>query len=133
MQKYKGKTIGYLIKKAEKEFNKFIRLRDNGKPCIACGKFNTLQAGHFYPCGGYSGLRFLEDNVHGECARCNAWDEGHLIGYHDNLIDRIGLDAVNDLKQAAKEYKADGSFKWQRSELIEIIEKYQQRNKVSDR
>ena len=66
----KPKTTGQLIKQLQPIFNKYIRLRDEKKPCISCGEYSDKKdAGHFWAVSGYSGLRFDEDNVHGECAR----------------------------------------------------------------
>jgi hypothetical protein len=82
-----------------------------------------MNAGHFFPVKGYDGLRFDEFNVNGECVSCNSFNEGHLIGYNDNLKNKIGLKALNKLKQRAKEYKMNG-YKWARFELEEMIKKY---------
>ena len=125
----KAKTTSKLVQDLQKHFNKFIRQRDKDLPCISCGEFKELQAGHFFAVKGYSGLRFDEDNVHGECAGCNCYNESHLIHYQDNLIKKIGEDRVNALKERAKEYKLNG-IKWQRYELLEQIEKYKELNKL---
>ncbi len=117
----KTKTVGKLKKELQKIFNTYIRQRDEGKPCISCGQYNKLQAGHFYAVGGYDGLRFNEDNVHGECARCNCWDESHLIPYNKNLIKKIGEDRYYTLEQEAEIYKRVG-YKFSRPELQELIE-----------
>ena len=108
-----------LLEKAQKVFNKWIRERDRELPCISCGQFNTLQAGHYVPQFGGSYLRFNELNVNGECARCNAFDQFHLIGYKKRLIVRIGDDKVRWLEENRHTVK-----KWTRSELEEIINKY---------
>ena len=122
----KKKTTGQLIKQLQPIFNEFIRLRDNGKPCISCGEYKKLQAGHYFAVSGYSGLRFDEDNVHGECAGCNCFSESHLILYGDNLKQKIGEVDYNDLKLRAEEYKRNG-VKWNRAELEELILLYKQK------
>ena len=122
-------TSSQLINKLQPIFNKFIRLRDEGKPCISCGEYKQLQAGHYYPVQGYAGLRFDEDNVHGECAYCNCYDEGHLIGYSENIKERIGETDYKLLKQRAEDYKRDG-YKFGRAELRELIELY--KSKIKD-
>lgn len=101
--------------------NAYIRKRDEGKPCVSCGQFKVLQAGHYYPVSGYDGLRFNLDNIHGECARCNCFDESHLIHYGKNLLDRIGQERLDALNQAAADYKMNG-YRWTRAELNEINE-----------
>ena len=129
----KKKKLQTLLKDFEKIFNRYIRLRDRGKPCISCGEYNELQAGHFFAVSGYKALRFDEDNVHGECARCNCWDESHLINYQDNLESKIGED-LKDLKDRARQYKAGTlnneyyfNGKWQRLEIEEGIEIYKEK------
>lgn len=123
----KSETVGTLTKKLQKVFNEYIRLRDKDKPCISCGNyFDTKDAGHFYATSGYSGLRFDEDNVHGECARCNRFDESHLIGYAENLKIKIGESDYLALKQRAEDYKRFG-VKWSRDELKEKIIFYQKK------
>ena len=44
---------GHWLKALQKEVNKFIRLRDKGQPCIACGAVwkPSFQASHFIPQG----------------------------------------------------------------------------------
>jgi len=101
--------------------NKFVRLRDEGLPCISCGEHKYLQAGHFFAVKRHDSLRFDEDNIHGECAGCNGFNESHLIGYCDNLRNRIGPERYEALKKKAADYKMNG-YKWSRSELMEKIE-----------
>lgn len=125
----KAKTTGQLIKQLQPIFNKYIRLRDKDKPCISCGNyFDKKDAGHYYARSGYSGLRFDEDNVHGECAGCNRYDDSHLIGYGERIKIKIGATDYEDLQQRAADYKANGK-KWSRGELRELIEYYKQKVK----
>jgi len=125
----KAVSIPKLKKKAQLVFNEFIRLRDKDLPCISCNlPKETKQAGHYYPTQGYDGLRFDEFNCNGECAGCNCFDEGHLIGYGENLLNRIGRVEFDLLKLRAADYKRNG-HKWSRYELEIIIEKYQKRVK----
>lgn len=128
MAKKKTKSLPKLKKELQKVFNAYIRQRDSNQPCISCGQFKPLQAGHFYSVKMYDGLRFDEDNCFGECVGCNCFNESHLIGYGDNLIGRIGQDRVNELKQRAADYKKNG-YKWSRSELLELIEIYKKKLK----
>ena len=124
----KGKTLGKMKIEAQTIFNAYIRKRDEGHGCISCGQHKVLQAGHFFPVGGYDGLRFNEDNCHGECAGCNCFDEAHLIHYRDNLEGKIGHERLNLLYQDAEDYKKNG-HKWSRSEIEEIVEKYKRKIK----
>ncbi len=126
-KRYLKKTIPALKKLAEKHFNKFIRLRDQDKPCISCPA-SPEQAGHFYSGGHYSALKFIEDNTHGQCKRCNYFLSGNLIEYEKSLRRRIGDDRVEQLHLKAGVYKRTG-YKWDRFFLIETIEKYKEKCK----
>lgn len=119
MKKKKLIPLPKLLKKAEKAFNAWIRVRDFVRPCISCGKFNDLQAGHYVPVSKSSFLRFHEWNVNGECAGCNGFDPFHLVPYRKNLIVRIGLGPVEELEK-----NIGRVHKWHREDLNQIILKY---------
>ena len=132
----KKKKLQTLLKELETIVNKYIRLRDYGKPCISCSEYKELEAGHFYPVHGYKGLRYDEDNIHGECARCNRFDESHLIGYTQNLPDRIGETDFKALQKRAEEYKRGELInryyfksKYDRTEIEEMIKEYKEKVK----
>lgn len=122
IQKYQKSTLPALIKKATKHFNAYIRERDDRQPCISCGAWTYLQAGHFYSAGSVPRLRFNEDNVHGQCMPCNYFASGNIHKYRVGLIKRIGLERVEELDRLS----TLKGFKWNRWELIAIIEKYKQ-------
>lgn len=128
----KPKTLPRLKAELQKVFNEYIRQRDKDKPCISCGQFKDLQAGHFYSVRNYDGLRFDEDNVHGECVRCNCFDDDHLIGYSVNLVRKIGPERFVRLQERAMNYKKNGK-KWSRSELEEMITKYKDETNIQNR
>ena len=109
-----------LLKKAESVFNKWIRERDKDKGCISCGG-SVDHAGHYFPVGGHSGLRFNEINVNGQCVGCNTYKHGNLIYYRDGLVRRYGLFETEVWEQECMSNKVN---KWSRTELNEIIEKY---------
>jgi len=74
--------------------NKYVRLRDSKYGCICCdigpnwdGQF---QAGHFYPQGRSSALRFNVWNIHKQASSCNNHLSGNLLEYKPRLIDKIG-------------------------------------------
>ena len=87
---------------AQKVFNTYIRIRDKALPCISCGTNKQdiqYHAGHFYAVGGYSNLRFDEDNVHKQCGNyCNKNLHGNLIAYSEQLPLRIGIERFEALK-----------------------------------
>ncbi len=110
-----------LKNKAIRIFNAWIRKRDAGNPCISCGNPKTLQAGHFYSAGKFTHMRFNEDNVHGQCLKCNYYEQQSDTYYRHNLIMKIGIDRVKKLDYLAsiKTPQKDNRFFY-----IEIIEKY---------
>ena len=126
--KYKGKSLGRLKMICQTWFNKYIRLRDDGKPCISCGDMNTTDASHFFSVRMYDALRFDEDNAHRGCVYCNRFAFGNQYEYSKRLPDRIGKDRFDALVLRAKESKKT-HHKWERFELIEKIEYYKKKCK----
>ena len=99
----KLETVPELTKKAQAAFNRYIRLRDAGKPCISCGKPhdgqpNSFDAGHYRSVGAAPNLHFEESNCHGQCKYCNCHLSGNVVAYRQGLVNRIGLDAVEALE-----------------------------------
>lgn len=90
---------------AQSAFNSFIRIRDSNKLCVSCDSilFNGqlgggFDAGHYRSRGAASHLSFNLFNVHGQCKRCNRYLGGNYSEYRIRLIDRIGLDRVENLE-----------------------------------
>lgn len=127
--RHRLETIPELTKKAQQAFNRYIRLRDRGKPCISCGApwKDNFQACHYVPAGRSNKLRFDEDNVHGGCVRCNLYESGNIRGYRQGLIERIGLARVEEL-DADHETR-----RWMKEELRELTSKYKQLAKEIER
>lgn len=121
------KTRSDWIKDAQQAFNRYVRLRDAGKPCICCGL--PLEAGAVgggYDCGHYRSvgsaphLRFDERNAAGQRKQCNRYGAGRAVDYRLGLLVRIGADAVealeadqtprrydiNDLRELRDKYRA---------------------------
>lgn len=115
----------YLKELAQKIFNTYIRMRDKDLPCVSCGTTNDIlyQAGHYKPAGGYSYLRFDENNVHKQCVRCNCNLSGNLIPYREALIKKIGIEEVERLEQP-NQIKT-----WTVEEYQEIITTYRLKTK----
>lgn len=122
------KTLPKLKKEAQDQFNRYVRLRDAGKPCICCGAplgFGEVgggyDAGHFRSVGTAPNLRYDERNVHAQRKYCNRRLAGRAVEYRIGLIERIGLEAVEALE-------ADNSVrKYTREELAEIRDRYRQK------
>ena len=91
LEKLKSKSTW--AKEAQTAFNRFIRLRDVDKPCISCGRHHKGQyhAGHYLSIGARPEIRFVELNVHKQCAPCNNHLSGNAVLYRKALIDLIGL------------------------------------------
>ena len=107
-------TKPQLVKKAQTAFNAYIRERDKGKKCISCdtllgGEPNTYDAGHYRSVGSAPHMRFVEDNVHGQCKHCNNWLGGNHVEYRKRLLERIGerqlelLESDSTLRKYSKE------------------------------
>ena len=114
-------TVQDLMKKAQRVFNEFIRLRDRDKPCVSCGRElkGKYDAGHFYSSGGHKAITFDEDNVHGQCVYCNQHKHGNLEPYRVELINRIGQENFLELRSKSQE-----TANYSREELRELIKKY---------
>lgn len=124
-QEFNQNDKQFLTALAQTVFNKFIRTRD-GKYCISCGykgDGRQFHAGHYKSQGGNSALRFDELNVHAQCSICNNHLSGNLANYRMNLIEKIGIQAVENLEQTKT------TKRWTVEELKEIIETYKKKTK----
>ncbi len=103
-RKEKLKTVGDYTKEAQASINKYIRLRDSGKPCISCGSLpeqklgGTMDAGHYRSRGSAGHLRFNVFNIHAQCVKCNRYNSGNAVDYRISLIKKIGLERVERLE-----------------------------------
>jgi hypothetical protein len=100
LNKMKANDRRHQLKLAQMEFNRFIRMRDDGEPCISCGRHHNGQyhAGHYRSVGAVPALRFNELNCSKQCAPCNAHLSGNIIEYRINLIKKIGIEKVEWLE-----------------------------------
>jgi hypothetical protein len=117
-----NKSISYLLNLAREKCNKYIRERDKYKGCISCGG-KVEQAGHYYKAELFSTLKFNEININGQCNECNCGKEGNLIKYREGLINRYGREEVIKLDHEADRCRKL-RFKWDKQELIDIINYY---------
>lgn len=115
-----------LIKKLDKVFSQYIRLRDSDTNgycrCISCGKIHywkEIQNGH-YMSRRYLSTRFDEMNCNAQCVACNIFNQGNIQMYRQNLIKKIGDKNVDYL-----EYKAKGvTAHYSTFELEQLIKYY---------
>jgi len=116
------KTLGQYEAEAKTSFQKWVRLRDKGKPCISCGKVtDEVDGGHFKKAEIYSGVIFNENNCHSQCRKCNRFQNGNELNYRLGLIERYGLDFANNIETLANETRV---YKYTKAELIAKKIKY---------
>lgn len=116
------KTRPEWLREAQTVFNKYIRLRDAGLPCISCGHQNDgsrqFHASHYKSVGGNPALRFDEANCHAACSICNNYLSGNLVPYRVALIKKIGQDEVDRLEGPQEPLKLTAE------EIQELIKTY---------
>ena len=121
-------TVSDWTKKVQQEFNLFIRTRDmaNNEPCISCQRHITkkVNAGHFRPTSTCPQLRFSETQVFLQCEKCNSRLSGNLIPYRENLIKKIGLEAVEEIESNNE------TVQYRIPDLIELLAVYKAKNKA---
>lgn len=119
-------SLSDYLKIAQQVFNQYINARDKGKPCISCGKpiNGRVNASHYYNANNHYNLRFDENNVHSSCITCNQYLSGNLIEYRFGLIERIGVELVEELDREARKTR-----KFSIDELKEIVSLYKQKLK----
>jgi hypothetical protein len=113
---------------ARAAFQTWIRLRDQFKGCVSCGKRDgKFDGGHYLSAERYTGLIFDEDNCHKQCSRpCNKDLGGNTHEYRKGLILRIGLQRVEELEARAD---LSRTYKFTKQELLDIATEYKKRIK----
>ena len=108
-------TKPQLVKKAQAAVNAYIRARDAGKPCISCGaplsdEPNSADAGHFRSVGSAPHMRFCELNCWAQCKKCNRHLSGNAVEYRKRLLERIGLERLEQLESdnVLRKYTKEG-------------------------
>jgi len=127
LKKFNNNDTSVLKKKVQQVCNEYIRLRDEKEPCISCGYSGTgrqWHAGHYRPQGGNSALRYDERNIHKQCSICNTHKSGNLAEYRKGLIQKIGLESVEEL-EASHSIK-----KWSKDELDALMAQFKYKIKV---
>ena len=105
-----------LKRKAWATFSKWIRNRD--KNCVTCETGKAENAGHFW----HNILDFDEENINGQCVRCNKWLSGNLSSYSVYLLGKLGKRKFDAL--TLRHFRAMKGEKRTDEELLDIIEKY---------
>ena len=97
------KTKSQWRSEAQTAFNKYVRLRDAGKPCISCGRLPEQKLGGTMDCGHYrtrGAARHLSFNLHNTAAQCVYCNRDRAVAqkaFEQGLIQRIGPEAVEAL------------------------------------
>ncbi|HEF0061300.1 TPA: recombination protein NinG [Citrobacter pasteurii] len=97
------KTKPQWKKEAQTAFNRYVRLRDAGKPCISCGRLpeqkygGTIDCGHYRTRGAAAHLAFNLHNTASQCVQCNRDRSGAQKAFEQGLIERIGPEKVEAL------------------------------------
>lgn len=122
------RSLGSLLNNVKNICHDYVKKRDYGKVCVSCGCswHSDFQAGHYYKAELFSSLRFDENNIHGQCKRCNLRLEGNLSEYSVNLPLRIGKMRFKVLVAKAGIDKSL-KHKWDREELKRIYDYYKQK------
>ncbi len=113
------KPLSHWMNMTQRVFNDYIRARD-GDICISCGSTTAVSyhAGHYRTTAAASQLRFNEDNVNSQCAACNTHHSGNIGPYRINLINKIGLQRVEELESDNQPHR------YTREELERIRARY---------
>lgn len=128
-RKEKLKSRSEWLREAQRHFNRYIRLRDKGQPCISCGSSNVdnhltgglWDCGHYRSIGANPELRFEELNCAKQCKKCNRDLSGNVTNYRIELEKRIGKEKLEWLEgpHEPKKYTID--------EIKQIIKTYREK------
>ena len=119
-------SLAKMKKKLWKVFSPYIRTRDKGV-CFTCGKAGLsgsgYHAGHCIPKGAGGLLLFFhEQNVHGQCFRCNINLGGNGAVYAQRIREVYGDEKMNEI------YQLRGKIaKWTVQDYEDLIEEYKQK------
>lgn len=129
-ERYKEKRLPQVLAQTQIVFNRYIRLRDKGKPCISSGSpwRSDFDAGHLFSVKQFSSLRFDEYNCHAQSIGDNRFNDGNFQDYLLNVKNRIGEIALENLKERAENSKRTIN-KWDIDHVLEIKKYYQQKIK----
>jgi hypothetical protein len=102
----KLKTRREWIAEAQVVVNKVARLRDQlaGYGCISCeakpkGRYGgAMDCGHYRSVGSAPHLRFFLPQLNAQCKKCNRDLGGCALDYRMGLIERIGIERVEEIE-----------------------------------
>lgn len=97
------------------------RILDKDLPCIASGSFNGKMAGgHYYAAGSgpFTMLKFNMWNIHKQCFHSNSGKAGDTHRYRLGLIDRYGIEKLDEIESLRLVYK---DLRWFKEDLRDIF------------
>lgn len=104
----KALTKRQWIRKVDKVFSEYIRLRDADDlgycHCITCGKvypWKQIHNGHFIS-RSEEATRYNEINCNSQCVSCNSIKQGQPHIYRRKLIEKYGKEAIEALEEIAR-------------------------------
>jgi hypothetical protein len=101
-----------------KQFAAYVKERD-GNTCFSCRKPGLVgqnwHAGHMFPSGNNSVIRYEPKNVHSQCGRCNCWLGGNGAAYVAHFLEVYGLAELQRIQAKRGQEKT-----WTRVELEEM-------------
>jgi len=101
--------------------NKLVKLIDENKPCISCGSYEPLEAGHFKSVGAFVNMQWYIHNIHGQCHYCNQHLSGNQKAYRIGLERRYGTDYVEMIESFNANNKLLKLNRYDIAEMIKTI------------
>ena len=108
-KKKRSVKLSTLQAKADSLMSEYIRRKyadEHGYVnCVSCNRYfrwQDVDCGHFVPKSRGASVRYLEENCHPECRACNRFDDGHLIGYTQYMLDLYGKDGIKEIQDEAR-------------------------------
>jgi hypothetical protein len=111
--------------------NPYIRERDQVNFGVSISDNGPISdAGHYFSRGAKPGMRFNIQNIHGQSRSGNSFKGGDQINYRSGLVERFGIEYVEELEFMAK--VSAGVKSLDRLNVILIAEtyKYLHANKI---
>ena len=125
-RKIMAKKLTPLKNKLWKIISEYIRRKyaDENEmvSCVTCGHYahiSKMQAGHFIPQAQGNSVRWLEDNIHPQCFRCNMNLGGNGAEYYPFMIATYGQARVDEIRALSRK-----TIKLTVDDYEELIEEY---------
>ena len=83
-----------------------------------------MNAGHFFSAGHNEAVRWIEENVNGQCIRCNNFLHGNLSGYREGMLKKYGQKTIDRLE--IQRHNKSRMFKF---EVEYLIKQYKEKLK----